>query len=109
MDGPSFLQSSVEGILPSPVAGNDLIFITTPPIQDKLTLRPFPTQLREYHVRGFAIGPSKSIEYTLEIAAKRSIKRWAQLRGINEESVSEVCQKMLDGDVIYRYIFTGND
>ncbi|SCU79014.1 LAFA_0B00188g1_1 [Lachancea sp. 'fantastica'] len=105
----SFSQSNIEDLLSLLIAGGRLIFITAPPIQDKLTLTPFTMLLNDYHVGGSVTGSPKDIEYMLQLAAEKKIKPWVELVDINEKNVAEVWQKMLDGDVRYRYVFTGYD
>ena len=107
MTASSFSESNIEELLSLLVAGGKFIFITAPPIQEKMALTPFTMLLNEYQVSGSAIGSPKDIEYMLELAAKKNIKPWVQLVDINEKNVSEVWQKMLDGDVRYRYVLTG--
>lgn len=107
MTASSFSQSNIEELLSLLVAGGRLIFITAPPMQEKLTLTPFTMLMNDYHVGGSAIGSPKEIEYMLQLAAEKDIKPWVQEVDISEENVSEVWQKMLDGDVRYRYVFTG--
>lgn len=109
MTASSFSESNIDELLSLLAAGGQLSFITGPPMQEKLTLNPFTMLLNDYHISGSVIGSPKDIEYMLEVAVKNNIKPWVQLVDINEKNVSEIWQKMLDGDVRYRYVFTGYD
>ncbi|SCU97730.1 LANO_0E16798g1_1 [Lachancea nothofagi CBS 11611] len=105
----SFSQNDIEKTLSLLMAGGRLIFITAPPADEKLILTPFTMLLNQYHVGGSCIGSPKDIEYMLKLASEKDIKPWVQRVNISEENVSDVWQKMVDGDVRYRYVFDGYD
>jgi alcohol dehydrogenase (NADP+) len=107
--GSSFSEGSVDTVLQLLTAYGQMIFITAPPIEEKLTLTPFTLLMNNISVGGSAIGSPKDIEYMLEVASKHNIKPMIETIDINEENVKTAWERMLKGDVRFRFVLTGYD
>lgn len=107
--GSSFSEGSVDGVLNLLTAYGQMIFITAPPIGEKLALTPFQLLLNSVSVGGSGIGSPKDIEYMLEVAAKNNIKPMIETIDINEANVRTAWERMLKGDVRFRFVLTGYD
>ncbi|GAV27228.1 hypothetical protein PMKS-000692 [Pichia membranifaciens] len=86
-----------------------MIFITAPPIDEKLTLVPFQMLMNSISVGASAIGSPKDIDYMLEVASKNNIKPMIETIDINEANVKTAWERMLTGDVRFRFVLTGYD
>ncbi|CAH2352541.1 NADP-dependent alcohol dehydrogenase 6 [[Candida] railenensis] len=107
--GSSFSEGSVNSMLKLIRPGGKLISITGPPADEKLVIDPFTFLLSGVSIEGSAIGSPKDIEYMLEFIAEHKIKPWIETIDISEENVATAWQRMVDGDVKFRFVLTGYD
>ncbi|GAV28462.1 hypothetical protein PMKS-001933 [Pichia membranifaciens] len=107
--GSSFSEGNVSGVLNLLNPYGQMIYITAPPIDEKLTLVPFQMLMNSISVGASAIGSPKDIDYMLEVASKNNIKPMIETIDINEANVKTAWERMLTGDVRFRFVLTGYD
>lgn len=107
--GSSFSEGNVSEILNLLTAFGKMTFITAPPIDEKLSLIPFQMLQNNISVGGSCIGSPKDIEYMLEVASKNNIKPMIETIDINEPNVKTAWERMVKGDVRFRFVLTGYD
>ncbi|GME94671.1 unnamed protein product [Ambrosiozyma monospora] len=107
--GNSFSENGVSGVASLLDAGGQFIFITAPPVSEKIELAPFFMLLNNYSIAGSAIGSPSEIEYMLQFAADHQIKPWIETIDINEKNVKTAWERMAKGDVKFRFVLTGYD
>lgn len=107
--GSSFSQGSISAVLSLLKARGTMIFITAPPISEKLEVVPFQFLMNNYNIGGSCIGSPEEIEYMLKLASEHDIKPWVETIDINEKNLSEAWKRMEEGDVRYRFTLTGYD
>ena len=105
----SFSETAVDSVLNLLAPYGQMIFITAPPMTDTLTLSPFQMLLNNISVGGSLIGSPKDIEYMLEVAAKNNIKPMIETIDISEANVKTAWERMVKGDVKFRFVLTGYD
>lgn len=105
----SFSGSNLDKMLTLLKPAGRMIFITAPPMDEKLTVTPMTMLMNDYVISGSASGSPHEVEYMLEFAAKHDIKPWVETIDISEPNVAKSWQRMLDGDVKYRFVLTGYD
>ncbi|SSD60535.1 related to NADP-dependent alcohol dehydrogenase 7 [Saccharomycodes ludwigii] len=88
--------------------GGKIIFITAPPLSEKLTLSPFAMLMGDYSVGASAVGHPHEIEFMLKFAAEHNIKPWVETLDINADNVTEAWERLERGDVKYRFVLTNN-
>ncbi|ODV59336.1 NAD(P)-dependent alcohol dehydrogenase [Ascoidea rubescens DSM 1968] len=86
-----------------------LVFITAPPMEEKVTVAPFTMLKTGTFIGGSGIGGSKDIQFMLNFAAEHDIKPWVEAVDISEEGVTEVFKRAYSGDVRYRFTLVGYD
>lgn len=107
--GSSFSEGHISDVLNLLTPYGKLIYITAPPISEKLTLAPFQLLMNSSSIGGSAIGSPKDIEYMLEVASKNNIKPMIETLDINIENVHTAWERMVKGDVRFRFVLTGYD
>lgn len=107
--GSSFTEGSIDGILGLLKPYGQMIYITAPPVDEMLTIKPFQLLKTCISVGGSGIGSPKDIEQMLELAAEHNIKPMIETVDISEENVSECWKRMEKGDVKFRFVLTGYD
>lgn len=107
--GNSFSGSSMEKLLSMLRPRGKLVFITAPPVSEKLELPPFPMLMNNISVGGSAIGTPDEIEYMLKFAAEHNIKPWVEAVDISEENLGKTWKRTKDGDVRFRFTMVGYD
>lgn len=107
--GSSFSESAFESLFKLLRARGKIVFITAPPITEKLELTPGVLLGGGYEVGGSSFGSPEEIEYMLDFASKHNIKPWVETIDISEENLSNAWKRMQDGDVRYRFTMTGYD
>ncbi|GMG22123.1 unnamed protein product [Ambrosiozyma monospora] len=107
--GNSFSENGVSGVASLMDAGGQFIFITAPPVTEKIELAPFFLLMNSYSIAGSVIGSPSEIEYMLQFAADHQIKPWVETIDINEENVKTAWERMEKGDVKFRFVLTGYD
>ncbi|TID28458.1 hypothetical protein CANINC_002453 [Pichia inconspicua] len=105
----SFSGTPISGVLNLLKPYGQLIFVTAPPLSDKLELIPFQMLLNNISVGGSVVGSPKEIEYMLKVASENNIKPWVETVDISEENVSKAWERMDKGDVKFRFVLTGYD
>ncbi|VEU19935.1 DEKNAAC100073 [Brettanomyces naardenensis] len=105
----TFSEGHVKDVMSMMRPDGKFIFITAPPITEKLQLEPFFLLRGSYLLGGSAIGSPSQIEYMLNLAAEKGIKPWIETIDINEKNVSTAWKRMEDGDVRFRFVLTGYD
>lgn len=107
--GSSFTEGSIDGILDLLQPYGHMIFITAPPVDEKLVLAPFQLLRTSISIGGSGIGAPKDIEYMLDLAKEHNIKPMIETIDISEENVTEAWKRMEKGDVKFRFVLTGYD
>lgn len=107
--GSSFSEGAINDVLNLLTAYGQMIFITAPPVTEKLTLTPFQLLANAISVGGSIIGSPDDIEYMLKLAADNNIKPMIETLDINEENVKTAWERMEKGDVRFRFVLTGYD
>lgn len=107
--GSSFSKSAVTEILNLLKPRGKFVYITAPPVKEKLDVDLFQLLKNGYAIQGSLIGTIEETEYMLEFAAKHNIKPWVQTIDISEENLGDAWKKVQDGDVHYRYTMVGYD
>lgn len=107
--GSSFSEGHINDVLNLLTPYGQMIFITAPPLSEKLALTPFQLLMSSISVGGSAIGSPKDIEYMLEVASKNNIKPMIETLDINIENVHTAWERMVKGDVRFRFVLTGYD
>lgn len=107
--GSSFTEGSINGILALLRPYGQMIYITAPPVDERLTIDPFQLLRTSIFIGGSGIGSPKDIEYMLKLAAEHKIKPMIETLDICEENVTEAWKRMEKGDVKFRFVLTGYD
>lgn len=107
--GSSFSGSSMDKLLGMLRARGKFVFITAPPISERLDLSPFAMLMKNISVGGSAIGTPDEIEYMLNFAAEHQVKPWVETVDISEENLGKTWQRTEDGDVRFRFTMVGYD
>lgn len=107
--GSSFSQTSVEDILSLIVNLGQFKFITAPPSDQLLQLRPQPLLHTGISIQGTCLGTLSDIEYMLDLVSKNNIRPWVETVDINEKSLGECWVGAEQGKPHFRYVMTGYD
>lgn len=107
--GSSFSEGAINDVLNLLLPFGKMIFITAPPADEKLSLTPFQMIFNSISVGGSIIGSPDDIEYMLQLASEHDIKPMIETIDINEENVKTAWERMVKGDVKFRFVLTGYD
>lgn len=107
--GLSFSEGAIPDVLKLLKPFGRMIYITAPPVGEKLVLEPFQLLLKSISIGGSDIGSPKDIEYTLKLASEHNIKPMVETIDISEANVKTAWERMTKGDVRFRFVLTGYD
>ncbi|KAG0670767.1 hypothetical protein C6P42_003777, partial [Pichia californica] len=107
--GSSFSEGHFADVMDLLTLYGRMIFITAPPATEKLTLSPFQLLKSSSSVGGSIIGSPDDIEYMLKVASENNIKPMIETIDISEENVKTAWERMVKGDVRFRFVLTGYD
>lgn len=107
--GSSFLEGAIQDVLSLLRAYGHMTFITAPPVSEKLTIDPMFFLFNNISIGGSVTGSPSDIEYMLEVASKNNIKPMIETIDISEENVKTAWERMVKGDVRFRFVLTGYD
>lgn len=105
----SFTGTSFESMFALLKPRGKVVYITAPPVGEKITLTPQSLVSRNVAIGGSLLGTTEEIQYMLDFAAEHNIKPWVQTVELSEVNLGQAWQKVLDGDVKYRFTVVGYD
>lgn len=105
----SFSGTPIHEVLNLLTAYGQMIFITAPPLDQKVELAPFQMLMNNISVGGSGIGSPSDIEYMLKVASENNIKPWVETIDISEANVKTAWERMEKGDVKFRFVLTNYD
>jgi alcohol dehydrogenase (NADP+) len=103
----TFNEGEMDGVLNLLSPFGQLIFITAPPITERLALSPMQMLMSNISVAGSMIGSPSDIEYMLKLASEHNIKPMIETLDISVENVKTAWERMLKNDVKFRFVLTG--
>lgn len=105
--GSSFSQTSIEGIFSLIKNRGQFKFITAPPSDQLLQLKPQPLLFAGITIQGTCTGSPDDIKRLLQLASEHNIKPWIETFDINEKTLGECWEGVEQGKPRFRYVMTG--
>ncbi|KAK9452822.1 GroES-like protein [Dipodascopsis uninucleata] len=105
----SFSEGEVNKIFSLLTGRGKIVFITAPPIDEKLSITPMLLLRGGYSIGGSAIGSPDDIDYLLDLVSKHNIKPWVETFDISEKGLAEAWEHVDSGKPRFRVTMVGYD